>query len=142
MSERPNDQIGQRLKDISSEVKLYIEKRVELLLLDIGEEFSHMLAQTVQKLTGIFFLLGASVCLLVALAIYLGEVLGNQSLGYVIVSIPLIVAGFSFFLLKPRSLLSQLQSFFENELMNAFQGRDTQDKKPLNLPETTEETNL
>ncbi|MDZ7694557.1 MAG: hypothetical protein U5K69_26125 [Balneolaceae bacterium] len=93
MPSKDNDPLGRRLKTISADLKLYIEKRVELLLLNVGEHFARMMAESVQRITGIILLSGASVCLLVALALYLGDLLNNESLGYVLVALPLIGAG-------------------------------------------------
>ncbi|NGP76061.1 hypothetical protein G3570_05430 [Balneolaceae bacterium YR4-1] len=143
MSEKNSDQLGKRFRTITGDLKLYIEKRIELLLLNIGEQYSQWMAESIQKLTGIFLLFGAFVFVLVAVAIYLGELLGWPGLGYVIVSIPLFVTGLFFFYLKPRSLAENLQQHFESELIKALTQNVEQDGKkhnePLNLPESTEE---
>lgn len=139
MPEKETDQIGQRFKTITADLKLYIEKRVELLLLSVGEQYSRWIAESIQRLTGIFLLFGALMFVLVAAAIYLGEFLGSQSLGYLIVSVPLLITGLFFFYLKPRSMIENLQRHFESELVNALTPNGTKDKEPLNLPETTEE---
>lgn len=143
MSEKNSDQLGKRFRTITGDLKLYIEKRIELLLLNIGEQYSQWMAESIQKLTGIFLLFGAFVFILVAVAIYLGELLGWPGLGYVIVSIPLFVTGLFFFYLKPRSLAENLQQHFESELIKALTQNVEQDGKkhnePLNLPESTEE---
>lgn len=143
MSEKNSDQLGKRFRSITGDLKLYIEKRIELLLLNIGEQYSQWMAESIQKLTGIFLLFGAFVFILVAVAIYLGELLGWPGLGYVIVSIPLFVTGLFFFYLKPRSLAENLQQHFESELIKALTQNVEQDGKkhnePLNLPESTEE---
>jgi len=101
MSEKNTDQLGKRFRTITGDLKLYIEKRIELLLLNIGEQYSQWMAESIQKLTGIFLLFGAFVFILVAIAIYLGELLGRPGLGYVIVSLPLFITGLFFFYLKP-----------------------------------------
>ena len=115
-----SDQLGRRLKAISGDIKRYVEKRVELLLLDIGEHFSKMMAESVHKIAGIILLAAASVCLLVALALYLGDLLENDSLGYVLVSIPLLLFGTLFIYLKPRSMLERIQNHFEKEIVKAL----------------------
>jgi len=143
MSEKNTDQLGKRFRTITGDLKLYIEKRIELLLLNIGEQYSQWMAESIQKLTGIILLFGAFVFILVAIAIYLGELLGRPGLGYVIVSLPLFITGLFFFYLKPRSLAENLQQHFESELINALtqngEGNAKSNKEPLNLPESTEE---
>lgn len=120
MTDRTSDRIGDRLKTISADLKNYIEKRAELLLLNIGEQVSGWMAETTHRLTGIFLLFGGFSFLLVALAIYLGELLGNRSLGYVLVSVPLLVLGFLFYFLKPKSMLESLKDRFEEDFIEAL----------------------
>lgn len=139
MSDKQSDQLGKRFRTITGDLKLYIEKRIELLLLNIGEQYSRWMAESIQKLTGILLLFGASVFLLVALAIYLGELLGRPSLGYVIVSLPLVVTGIFLVYLKPKSFTEKLQEQFESELIRALGENGENEKETLNLPESTEE---
>lgn len=138
MPEKQTDQIGQRLKTISTDIKLYVEKRLELLLLGIGEHISRWMAESIQKMTGILFLFGALMCLLVGLAIYLGNLLNQESLGYVIVSIPLMVIGVVLFCLKPKSLLKQLQHYFQSELIKAFAPNGKEEQQSADLSRTSE----
>lgn len=141
MSDKQTDQLGKRFRTITGDLKLYIEKRIELLLLNIGEQYSRWMAESIQKITGILLLFGAGVFLLVALAIYLGELLNRPSMGYVIVSLPLVVTGLFLVYLKPKSFTEKLQEQFESELIRALGANDENDKEKatLNLPESTEE---
>ena len=139
MSEKQTDQLGKRFKTITGDLKLYVEKRIELLLLNVGEQYSQWMAESIQRVAGIFLVFGAFVFLLVAVAIYLGELLDSPSLGYVIVSAPLLVAGLLFYYLKPRSLAENLQQHFETELLKALTQNGESEKETLNLPESTEE---
>lgn len=136
MTRKEVDQLGQRLKTISGDIKLYIEKRVELVLLNIGEHFSRILAEAVQKIAGILLLSGAAICLLVALALYLGDVLNNESLGYVLVSLPLIVFGLLFLYLKPKRMLRKIQNQFEKEVLDALSANGEEKPARLQLRES------
>lgn len=129
------DQLGRRLKALSGEIKLYVEKRVELLLLDVGEHFARMMAESIHKIAGLILLVSASVCLLVALAIYLGDLLNNESLGYVLVSIPLLVFGMLFVYLRPKGLLDRIQNHFEKEIVRAISAGSENGPVPLELEE-------
>ncbi|MDR8390128.1 phage holin family protein [Aliifodinibius sp. S!AR15-10] len=120
MSSDKNDPLSRRLKTISGDLKLYVEKRVELLMLNVGEHISRMIAESVQKVAGIIMLTSGAVFLLVALALFLGDLLDNESLGYILVSLPLIVAGFMFYYLKPKSMLDGIQNHFEKEIIKAI----------------------
>lgn len=120
MTNREMDQIGKRLRAISNEVRQYMEKRMELLIFDISEHVTRMLAESVHKVAGILFLLGSCIFLLVALALYLGEILGSESLGYVLVSVPILIVGLFLISLKPRSLLLRIQKQFMREVLRAL----------------------
>lgn len=143
MSDKQTDQLGKRFRTITGDLRLYIEKRIELLLLNIGEQYSRWMAESIQKITGIFLLFGALVFLLVALAIFLGELLNSPSLGYLIVSLPLVITGLFFYYLKPKSFTENLQHHFEAELIRAIsqngENEEKKEKETLNLPESAEE---
>lgn len=139
MGEQDTDKIGQRFRAISADLKRYIEKRVELLLLTVGEQYSRWIAESIQRLSGIIMLTGALIFLLVALAIYLGDLLDNESVGYVLVSLPLLVGGVMFYYLKPKGMANNLQQHFEEELVRALTPGKGEEKEKLNLPESKEE---
>jgi hypothetical protein len=120
-TDKHKDQLSKRLRAITSDLKLYLEKRIELTMLNIGEVISGLMAASVQRGIGVFLLLGGLCFLLFALAIYLGDILGSQSLGYVIVSLPLLLIGGLFMYLKPKSVFKQLQHRFENEVIKSIE---------------------
>lgn len=124
MREGPAEKIGQRLKTITADLKRYIEKNIELLTLKAGEKIAGIAAQSVQRVAGAIFIFGALVFLLVALALFLGRLLGSLSLGFLIVSVPFLVCGYLLVNLKPRSLTRKLQTEFEKEF---FDTSDTEE---------------
>lgn len=132
-SEKQKDQLGTRLRAITSDMKLYIEKRIELTMLNIGETVSELLAASVQRGIGIFLLLCGICFLLFALAIYLGDLLESRSLGYVLVSIPLLLAGVLFIYLKPKSMFKQLQHQFESEVLKTVEQTGKDDEQSLRI---------
>ena len=136
--EKSSDQLGQRLRSITADLKLYIEKRLELMMLNTGEQISGWMAASVYRAAGILLLLGGLCFLLVALAIYLGDLLDNESLGYVLVSLPLLLVGSLFVYLKPQGLFDRLQQSFEAEVIKAINqnGEKKQRKLELKQPNT------
>lgn len=138
---KKSDQLGQRLRTISADLKLYFEKRLELVMLNVGEYVSGWMAASLQRATGALLLLGGVCFLLVALAIYLGNLLENESLGYVLVSLPLLLAGGLFMYLKPRGLFDQLQQVFEEEVIKAIEQDVRKDHKKIESAEMTRSTN-
>lgn len=135
--QKSKDQLGQRLRTISADLKLYIEKRIELVMLNAGEHLSGWMAASIQRATGAFLLLGGVCFLLVALAIYLGNLLDNESLGYVLVSLPLLLIGFLFMSLKPKGVFEQLQHIFEAEVIKAIEQNGKADQKQIESAEKT-----
>jgi hypothetical protein len=120
-TDKQKDQLGKRLRTITTDLKRYLEKRIELTMLNMGEAISGLMAASVQRGIGVFLLLGGVCFLLFALAIYLGDLLESQSLGYVLVSLPLLLVGGLFMYLKPKSVFKQLQHRFENEVIKSIE---------------------
>ncbi|HLR25680.1 MAG TPA: phage holin family protein [Fodinibius sp.] len=140
-NKRSTDQIGRRLSDITSDLRRYVEKRIELVMLRSGEYFSKWVAMAVYRSAGAMIVLAGIGFLLIALAIYIGELLDSRSLGYVIVSIPLLVTGGLFMYLKPRSLFEELKSRFEVELIEAVEHNLNKEKKRLESPDMRQPLN-
>ncbi|HLR31873.1 MAG TPA: phage holin family protein [Fodinibius sp.] len=140
-NKRSTDQIGRRLSDIISDLRRYVEKRIELVMLSSGEYFSKWVAMAVYRSAGAMIILGGIGFLLIALAIYIGELLDSRSLGYVIVSIPLLVTGGLFMYLKPRTLFEELKSRFEVELIEAVEQNINKEKKRLESPDMRQPLN-
>ena len=46
-NKKSSDQMGQRLRRITADLKLYIEKRLELMMLNTGEQISGWMAASV-----------------------------------------------------------------------------------------------
>lgn len=138
MADGTADKIGQRLKHITAEMKRYIEKRLELIVLNIGEQYARYIAQSIQKLAGFVLLFGALTFLLIALALYLGDLLNSRALGFVLVSLPLMIGGYLFINLKPRSITNKIRSEFETELLSVFEDLDEPDKNKLLTQESKE----
>lgn len=128
--EKETDQIGKRLRSISAELKGYIEKRIELMMINFGEETSRMLAQSVHKAVGFALMLVALVFLLFALAVFLGDLLDSPGLGYLLVSLPMLLVGWIFISLRPASVTKKIQGFFESEILKAFD----QENRPSSSP--------
>lgn len=118
--EEISDRLSARLKAITADMKRYVEKRVELLMLNMGEQMGDWIAWAIQRVTGVMLLLGGFIFLLIALAIWLGELLGSPSLGYVLVSLPLLILGGVILYFQPQSLLKRIQQQFESEMLRAL----------------------
>lgn len=132
-TKKNKDQLSKRLRVITADLKRYLEKRIELTMLNVGEVVSGLMAASVQRGIGVFLVLGGVCFLLFALAIYLGNLLDSQSLGYVLVSLPLLLIGGLFLYLKPNSIFEQLQHRFESEVIKTIEQNGKAAKEPLQI---------
>lgn len=140
-SNKTTDHVGQRLRSITSDLKRYAEKRIELIMLRLGESFSKWIAISVQRSAGALLLLVGVCFLFVALAIYLEHLLDSPGLGFVIVSIPLFILGTLFIYLKPDRLFEELQELFENEVIEAIEQNGKEKFRQLEAPEVEQSLN-
>lgn len=86
-------QILESLKSIPSDFKQIIERKIQLFILDFGDELSKNIALAIPKLIGLVFAVLGLAFALIAFALYLGDVLGNQALGFASVSGILLLIG-------------------------------------------------
>lgn len=125
------DQIGKRLGTITADLKMYVEKRAELILLNLGEHLASWIAASIYRAAGAIILLLGICFLLVALALYLGELVESRPLGYVMVGTPLLILGWLFIYLKPEALIEKIEESLESEVIKAVS--KVEDKTPPRL---------
>lgn len=95
---------------LASDIRSYIEARIQLLSLTIAEQISLVVAHSVQKLIGLILLGTALYFICFALGFYLGELLESYSLGFGIVALPFLIAGFIFIKQKSKRLTEMIQA--------------------------------
>jgi len=124
------DDLGKRIKNVTHELKDYIETRLELTLLNIGDHVTHLIGRSIQSLIG-YTILGIGLVFgIIALSIYLGEILNKPWAGYAIVSAPFIIVGLIFVVLKPKSLVKKIQDQILAEFIDSLNESDL----PKELP--------
>jgi hypothetical protein len=96
--------------NLTSEVRLYVEKRVELLTLTIAEQVSLIAAQSIQRIIGLLLLAGAAFFFWFALSFLVGQWIGNIGLGFLIMSVPLFLGAFIFSSRKSRKVTDSIQA--------------------------------
>ena len=121
------------LRRLSRELRRYVEKRIELFATEMNGQFSMMASITVLRMIGLVVLLFGVLFLLFALAWYLGDLLGSISLGFLLASVPLFVAGIALVLLRPRRLLHRVRLQFFRQFMQMVSYITPQD-----LPDKTD----
>ncbi len=105
MSPEEFDSLINNLKKLPGEFKALLEKRIELFALEMGERISGLIAHAMYRVTGILFLLVGLVLILFAASKLVGDLLGNEGLGFLLVALPIIVIGAMFFVRRPRSMV-------------------------------------
>lgn len=96
------DSISERLKRLPSEVRIIVEKRIELAMLDVGEKLSATSGKAVTSLLLLLAVGFAFLFLLIALAIFLGDVLRNPAGGFMLVAVFLFITAFFAWRLLPN----------------------------------------
>ena len=114
------DQLSQRIKQTTNELKDYLETRFELLVLNVSERVTLWIGETVQQLIG-FTILGAGILFgLFALAFYLGEFFESTALGFAVVSAPILILGLILTVIKPKRIARNIQNQFMNDVLKAL----------------------
>ena len=128
-----NDMLGQRLTALKNDLKTYLEKRVQLLYFDVSEELSRQVSVSAHRMAG-GILLGVSLLfLMVALAIYLSDVLGYRWAGYVAVALPLLIAGLFFVNNRPKSFTSAIRKRILNQMLLYVPAEENVDEQAQKL---------
>lgn len=105
---------------ITKEVRRYIEKRMELFALSIGEQLSLIMADSIQRVIGILLVAGGLFFAWFALGYYLGDLFEDQALGFLGAAIPLLLIGFIFMRIKPVSITRKIQSGILKEFLKTL----------------------
>ncbi|MFN1834078.1 phage holin family protein [Balneola sp. MJW-20] len=131
------DHLGERIKNISSEIKDYVETRLELTVINISERSTWWVGKGIQRMVG-FSIFGVGMLfVLFALAIWLGDLLDNTYLGYLIVSAPLLIIGGYFAFTSSHSFAKKIQYEIMDDIINEFENGNS---RPKSLAERTEQT--
>jgi len=96
------ESISERLKRLPSEVRIIVEKRIELAMLDVGEKLSATSGKAVTSLLLLLVVGFAFLFLFIALAIFLGDVLRNPAGGFMLVAVFLFIVAFFAWRLLPN----------------------------------------
>lgn len=102
---------------IGSDFKTYMENRLQLFIIDISEHVAYAFADGVRRFIGITLLAGGILFAWLALAFFLGDVVGNTSLGFLISAIPLLILGLYFSKVESRILVAKIQAGLVSNLL-------------------------
>ncbi len=126
MSKVPTRKIGDDVQHLTSEVKKYAENKVKLAILNIGERLSKTIADSAGKMVAGVCVGVAFLYLLVALALFVGNILHNMVLGFVVASGPGLLAGLFIYLLVPGKITRKMQDKLVEKVINDDEGANSE----------------
>ncbi|MDX1641260.1 MAG: phage holin family protein [Balneolaceae bacterium] len=104
--------------NITADVRQYVEKRVQLLTLTIAEQVSRIMAESFQRVLGMFILSFALFFLWFAVGFLLAEFIGSFSAGFAIASVPLFIVGFIFLRSKSKRINDKVQAQLMSSILD------------------------
>lgn len=137
------EDLGRRIKHVTNELKHYVETRLELAVINISEQVAYWIGKAIQNLFGYTILAFGLIFGLTALSIYLGELLGEEWAGYLIVSAPFLLIGLILVLTKPTLIATKVQHEILSELLSSFkkEKEEQQDIKQITSGTTSKTLN-
>lgn len=133
------DHLGESIRNISSEIKDYVETRLELTVINISERSTWWVGKGVQKLVGLSIFGVGMLFVLFALATWIGDVLENEYLGHLIVGTPLLIIGGFFAFTSSKSFARKIQYEIMDDIISEFEKEKPRMKV---LPDKTENSEV
>jgi len=110
-------QLLESLKRIPSDFKLILERKLQLAILEVGDSLSTSVAKLVPKIIGAVILIIGVFFGLIALALWLGELLGNTTYGFLAVSLAFLVIGILMLAINPGMQKNSIKQSIENNFI-------------------------
>lgn len=123
-----------RFRSISSDFRHYIEKQTELVLLEVADRLSLLMTRSLHKLMGLVFILVAYVFLMVALALYIGPLLGHVSYGYLVVAGLTGILGSTLAAMLPEGFVRRVQAGWVNLFFESISQNESPQAEKKNRP--------
>jgi len=95
------DPASDRLKQLTSDLKQILEKRLALFLLEVGERLGDLSGKAVSIALVLLLVTFGFLFVLISIALFLGSVLRNPAGGYALVGVFLFVGAFFTWLMLP-----------------------------------------
>jgi len=134
------DQLGQRLKQLSGELKSYFETRLDLFVINVGEQITAWVGASAQKIVGYVFLAVGLFFGLISAAIYIGDLLDEPALGYLIVGTPIVLIGIVLVAMKPGAFARNIQQQIMKDILKSIDSHSDEHKAMLKPGKEKEKT--
>ena len=125
------DHLLDRLKKLPSEIRLLIEKRIELYMIEFGEKFSYGFSKAVASVVSILVFLLAITFALFALAFFIGDLLDSNALGFSVVAAFLLIVGLVVYLLSPELIEARVKDRIASAFLDDYQSLSEKSKTPF-----------
>jgi len=109
MNKIKNDLPEEDLKP-GKDIKSYVDSRLELFIISIAEKIASVISASIQKTMGIILLAAGALFLWIALGLFLGDLLDDNALGFLLSSLPLLLFGLILFKRSSKSFEAKIQS--------------------------------
>ncbi|MBC8046602.1 MAG: phage holin family protein [Fimbriimonadaceae bacterium] len=118
MENEMNPQEKIDVRGLTDDVKDYFDMRSQIIRLNVTEKISKTLAGLITSVGSILFYLGAFLFVSFALCYWIGSVMENTSLGFLIVAGGYLIIGILIKIISNAFLRSKLTDTFINEFSN------------------------
>lgn len=99
-----------RTGSLRNDIRLYVEKRLELLNLTLAEEISMLITDGIQRVIGVLLFSGALLFSWLAVAFLLSDWVDSMSGGFALASLPLFLLTFLFMKKRSPILAEKIQA--------------------------------
>jgi uncharacterized membrane protein YqjE len=93
-----------------SDIRTYVENRIELFSITVAEQIASTVSDSIQKFIGLLFLSFGAVFLWIALGFFLGDLLNSQALGFFLAALPLLILGTVFYKKSSKNIERKIQA--------------------------------
>ena len=109
MNKIKDDLPEEKLKP-GKDIKSYVDSRLELFTISIAEKIASVISASIQKTMGIILLAVGALFVWIALGFFLGDLLDDNALGFLLSSLPLLLFGLILFKRSSKSFEAKIQS--------------------------------
>jgi hypothetical protein len=113
-----NEHFMDRIRRLPQDMKQYVEKRLELFMIETGETLANILAKGTSVLVTGLIVLNGVLFLLFALAYFLGDLLNSMALGFSIVAILLFTIALIVYLIAPEAIEEKVRRRIADQFMD------------------------
>lgn len=118
MDDTDREMMQEAMKRLPGELRMMLEKRLELMALDISEGLSVVISRILFVIFGGMVVSIALLFFLMSLSYFVGQLVGNIALGYLITAVPLLLVGVLLFNKRPRSVYVSTKAWILSQFID------------------------